>query len=262
MKNKPDCRRISYILSILVICTLLLNGCQTGGTRVSGKAELGLINTGLTPIYPDKAECPKVVSFFGDRTRYDGSSRPRHSNDGFHGGIDITLPVGTPLIAIADGTVIQVARGGMMVGKKIMLQHSPEDTGLNVWLYSKYQHLNKFPDLEVGDPVSMGQIIAKSGKTGTVGGHYGSTGYPHLHLNLYESNSDRYKTRRGTHKLKIKNSRYVDPLALYFSKELDSHRILALPITERTFPVPYKNINGKITPENTRFVWPVQCTTR
>jgi murein DD-endopeptidase MepM/ murein hydrolase activator NlpD len=123
----------------LIICILSVTGCQTGGNRQSGKAAQGLINTGLTPVYPDNAKCPEVVSFFGDRTRYDGSYRPRHANDGFHGGIDITLPIGTPLIAIADGTVIQVAKGGMMVGIKIMLQHSPEDTGLPVWTYTKYQ---------------------------------------------------------------------------------------------------------------------------
>ncbi len=254
--------RTSYILFALSICTLFISGCHTGGVKQSGKADQGLINTGLTPIYPDNADCPKVVSFFGDRTRYDGSYRTKRHNDGFHGGMDISLPIGTPLIAIADGTVIQIAKGGMLVGRKIMLQHSPEDTGLSVWTYSKYQHLNKSPDLEVGDHVSMGQVIAVSGRTGTVGGHYGSKGYPHLHLNLYTSDSDRYRTREGRHMLKIKNSRYIDPLALYFDKGLNSHQILALPKAEKTFPVPYKDTDGKITPSSTKFVWPVQCSPR
>ncbi len=245
-----------------LICILLINGCSTGGTKTSGKAVVGLIHTGLTPEYPDNADCPEVVSFFGDRTRYDGSYRAKRSNDGFHGGIDITLPIGTPLIAFADGTVIQTARGGMLVGIKIMLQHSPEDTGFPVWTYSKYQHLNSFPDLEVGDRVSMGQVIAVSGRTGTVGGHYGSKGYPHLHFNVYTSDSDRYRTKEGSHRLKIKNSTYIDPLAIYFGKELDSHRIRALPDSEKTFPVPYKDTNGKIVPDNAKFVWPVLCKPR
>ncbi len=257
---KSDSYNALYSLSALIICILFITGCQTGGSKKSGKAAQGLINTGLTPIYTDNAECPEVVSFFGDRTRYDGSYRPKRANDGFHGGIDITLPIGTPLIAIADGTVIQIARGGMMVGIKIMLQHSPEDTGLPVWTYSKYQHLVETPSLEIGDTVKMGQIIALSGRTGTVGGHYGSAGYPHLHLNIYASDSNKYKTKKGFHKLKVKGSKYLDPLALYFGKELDSHKILALPESEKTFPVPFKDTNGKITPDNTRFVWPVTCS--
>jgi len=50
---------------------------------------------------------------------------------------------GTPLLAIAAGEVIASGEGGRLEGFFIWLRHSPDDTDLPFWTYSKYQHLLK-----------------------------------------------------------------------------------------------------------------------
>lgn len=156
----------------------------------------GLIETGLRPIYPESAECLEIKSHFSSPTRFDGSFRKNDAFSGYHSGVDITSPIGTPLIAIADGEVIHKYTGGQLVGNQTILRHTPEDTGLPVYLYSKYKHMDKLPDLEIGERVKMGQFISPSGDTGTVGGHF-PTGYPHLHLSIYTSASAKYLSKKN-----------------------------------------------------------------
>lgn len=92
-----------------------------------------------------------------------------------HSGIDIGVPAGTPVKTIADGTVI-AANGGMRgYGNGIFIDHGIIN-GKHV--VSEYGHLSSF-NVKVGDKVSKGQVIAKSGNTGV------STG-PHLHLTIRE----------------------------------------------------------------------------
>mgnify|MGYP001564167371 FL=1 len=100
--------------------------------------------SGLQAVLPDEVRCPEIASPFGSETRYDGSRRPSWEFGGYHGGIDISLAEGTPLLALAAGTVVNKGEGGRMEGNYLWLRHSPEDTGLAYWVYSKYQHLNPF----------------------------------------------------------------------------------------------------------------------
>lgn len=276
-------KRPRFLIGFLLCCFLVtdpagMNAFGGGGRRMKNKSKgdigvsksstsleeqqaQGLIPTGLKPIYPAAAECLEVASFFGDRTRYDGSFRTPLSNHGYHGGIDISVPVGTPIVAIADGTVVQVAQAGRLVGIKITLQHAPEDTGLPVWTYSKYQHLDAFPKFAIGERVKMGQVIGLSGITGTTGGHYGESGYPHLHMNIYASDSNAFKIVKE-HILKPENMTFLDPLAFYFQKELDSHAIQKMPAEEKAFPIPYMTPDGKLTPSQTKVIWPFLCGLR
>ena len=104
--------------------------CQSAGAGVSAPAPsggeqmkrfgrlsleeqqaVGLIATGLRPRFPAGITCPGISSPFGSRTRFDGSLRTTRSNNGYHGGMDISLDVGTPLLAAADGMVIHVGTG-------------------------------------------------------------------------------------------------------------------------------------------------------
>ena len=84
-----------------------------------------LIKTGLTPVYPDTADCLEVKSPFASPTRFDGSIRVQWAYHGYHNGFDISAPIGTPLIAIADGEVIHKFTGGRLVGHQIFLRHAP-----------------------------------------------------------------------------------------------------------------------------------------
>lgn len=220
----------------------------------------GLVETGLRPSYPSEVSCPQIASHFGSPTRFDGSSRRGEANNGFHAGIDISVSEGTSLVAIADGVVVHKREGGLLAGIQIFFQHAPADTGLPVWLYTKYQHLMEPSRLEVGDRVRAGQVVGVSGKTGTVGGHYGARGYPHLHLSLYAGNTADYVVTPGG--ALPRDGWFVDPLALYVRGSLDSHVLRGLSEAEKRFAVPYKRTDGALVPADTRVVWPFLCSPR
>lgn len=86
----------------------------------------------------------------------------------FHKGIDIGAPVGTPIVAVADGTVI-MAGPAEGFGHWVVIEHSNG-------LMSVYGHM--YADgvkVSVGQHVSQGQVIALSGCDGEATG-------PHLHF--------------------------------------------------------------------------------
>ena len=90
----------------------------------------------------------------------------------FHQGIDVALPVGTPLTAPADGVVVKKGNGPSG-GVTLILKH--EDNRHTV-----YYHLQKPSHLAKGAKVERGDLIAYSGNTGA------STG-PHLHMEVRRS---------------------------------------------------------------------------
>ncbi|MCT1684615.1 Murein DD-endopeptidase MepM and murein hydrolase activator NlpD, contain LysM domain [Corynebacterium appendicis CIP 107643] len=85
-----------------------------------------------------------------------------------HQGIDIANDLGTPILAVMDGTVINAgpARG---FGKWVRVRH--DDGSISV-----YGHIRSF-NVNVGDRVSAGQQIAEMGSEGY------STG-SHLHFEI------------------------------------------------------------------------------
>lgn len=85
-----------------------------------------------------------------------------------HTGQDFAAPVGTPVKALADGTVIFAAWDGAY-GNKIAIQHAGT---LVTW----YAHLSAYK-IKVGDKVVAGQLIGLVGDTGNTTG-------PHLHLEI------------------------------------------------------------------------------
>ncbi|OBX11285.1 murein DD-endopeptidase MepM [Gallibacterium genomosp. 3] len=87
-----------------------------------------------------------------------------------HKGVDFSMPVGTPVIAPADGVVIKVSYQAGGAGRYIMLRHGRE-------YQTVYMHLSR-PLVKQGQSVKKGQRIALSGNTGR------STG-PHLHYEFH-----------------------------------------------------------------------------
>jgi len=88
-----------------------------------------------------------------------------------HHGVDYAAPIGTPVRAIADGTVIHRAYSGG-AGNYVKLRHSNH-------YQSGYMHLSRYAKgLRVGKRVSQGDIIAYVGSTGS------STG-PHLDFRIW-----------------------------------------------------------------------------
>lgn len=89
----------------------------------------------------------RIVSAFG-------SDIGGKTNDG----IDISLPVGTPVKAAENGTVIYAGDGLKELGKTILVRHGNG-------LVTVYGHVNELK-VSRGDQVSRGQVIAASGMTG------------------------------------------------------------------------------------------------
>ena len=98
-------------------------------------------------------------------SRFGNVSRIR---SGAHTGTDIAAPSGTPIKAVASGTVTFAARSGSY-GNLIKISH---ENGVETW----YGHCSELYATE-GQQVEAGEIIAAVGSTGN------STG-PHLHLEI------------------------------------------------------------------------------
>lgn len=87
-----------------------------------------------------------------------------------HKGVDFALPVGTPVIAPADGVVIHIAYQANGAGRYLKIRHGTQYTTV-------YMHLSRSL-VKVGQAIKKGDRIAYSGNTGR------STG-PHLHYEFH-----------------------------------------------------------------------------
>lgn len=104
----------------------------------------------------------KAAGNFGRRRILNGVAKSPHT------GQDYTAPSGTPVRAVAGGTV-RLARELYYSGQTLLVDHG-------AGLVSQYMHLEKMLVAE-GDPVSAGQVIGLVGSTGRATG-------PHLHLGI------------------------------------------------------------------------------
>ncbi len=236
---------------------------QGGGPGFLERREGEVKATGLTPLFPDNRICEPIASPFASPNRYDGSPRRDDRFGGLHGGMDLTLKEGTPLLAVAGATVIAKGKGGQLEGFYLWLMHAPSDTGLPPWIYTKYQHLSELPTLNEGDRVHVGQVVASSGKTGTTGGHYGAAGYPHLHLGAAIGPSGAYQ-RVGAFGsiIKARDALLSDPLILYLPKLDDLSSVASLPEDRKHVRIPVVSDDGAILPTGSKVVWPVSCRSR
>jgi hypothetical protein len=112
---------------------------------------------------------------------YMGNYKYDHlENEGSHLGVDIKMPIGTPVHAIANGKVVTVSMISSGFGHHIVIEHQgvpdPNNPGQRTTLYSCYDHLSDVNVVE-GQNVIKGELIALSGETGTA-----TT--PHLHFQI------------------------------------------------------------------------------
>lgn len=237
---------------------------QGRGSRQPPRADFGqaLPGPGLSVAFHGNAACASIASPYGSPTRYDGSPRAVGGGQGStHGGIDLSLAEGTPLLAVAPGVVFSTGEGGLLEGIFLWIAHLPERTGLGFAFLSKYQHLSERPKLDKGTPVGLGQPVASSGRTGTVGGYYGASGYPHLHLTLRAVADGKRALLSGDGgEFRINgDSVLMDPLTIYVPDLRSPQDAPGLPAERKRVVAGYVDANGLVRPGESKAVWPVAC---
>lgn len=228
---------------------------RPGDCPIAVAIEHGLFETGLRPQFPDGVQCRDIDEQFAI------SYAAKRGREQYHGGIDMPAPLGTPMIAAADGVVVGRYEGfDSYRGKEIILRHRPEDTGFPFYIYTQYAHLDTMPKLQVGDVVRMGQELGPTGNSG-IGRHSGQSGKrrPAIHFAAWFTPSEKYVALRG--KVIPLESRWMDPNALYLPKDhpLDSASLKALPDARKRVPVAALLADGTVVPKGARVVWPYHC---
>ena len=109
---------------------------------------------------PDTSD---VSGYFGEQRSFNGGPVAGH-----HGGTDLGLAAGTPVLAANDGVVV-LANLLDVRGNMVIIDHGGG-------VFTGYGHMSEL-DVKVGDAVAQGTVIGKVGTTGL------STG-PHLHWEM------------------------------------------------------------------------------
>ena len=108
----------------------------------------------------------RASNLYGEGIRYlDGQMRN-------HQGFDYYAPIGTDVLAVQNGVVVQSGGDHKDYGQSVTIEHTIDNGNF-------YAHLS---EVNVNDVVSEGQIIAKSGDTGNAGSP--NVEDQHLHFEL------------------------------------------------------------------------------
>ena len=142
---------IKALLSVILV-GIIMTGCgsdesiETSATKLTGEDYiLSLVN----------CDDAYISRGFGD---YKG-----------HTGVDIAAPEGVEIYAADSGTVHKTVTMNMGYGYHIIIDHGDYQT--------LYAHCSSFADIEAGDTVEKGDVVAYVGNTGN------STG-AHLHFEV------------------------------------------------------------------------------
>lgn len=99
---------------------------------------------------------------------------------GSHVGVDIRVPIGTPVVSIGNGIVETAVNQSYGYGHYVVIRHpnvpDPENPSKTTTVYSVYAHLDVLL-VSAGQTVRKGEQIATSGDTGFASG-------PHLHFQI------------------------------------------------------------------------------
>jgi len=211
----------------------------------------GGTETGLAARFIGGAECPEIDS---EQWAIDYShKRPWPA---IHKGVDIPQPRGTPIRAVAAGTVVgKFLNAGNRKGIEIVLRHTPDDTGLGFWTYSQYTHLEEMSPLAIGARVAMGDVVGKTANTGKMGRRIRRDA---LHFAILYSARPEW-SNDGWFVLPI-DGYWMDPNAFYrATPPYDSKALAALPEDQKETPVPYIKPDGSLVPSDTKRIWPYPC---
>jgi murein DD-endopeptidase MepM/ murein hydrolase activator NlpD len=213
----------------------------------------GLFPTGLQPLLAPEARCRVIDEHYAINYTY------KRGRESYHGGIDMPAPFGTPIVAAAAGTVVGIYSGERgRRGREIILRHTPKETGIPVYIYTIYGHLNRMPQLSVGDNVRMGEVLGPTGNSGIAGRRVRR---PAIHFAVFYSASPKYAAL--PHIVIPADAYWMDPVALYRkTPPFDSAAMKALPARDKQVPIPYMLADGSVHPHSSKLIWPYVCASR
>lgn len=131
---------------------------------------------------------------------------PRHYRLGIHEGLDFYWAMGTPVQAVANGTVLRAdldyaspseRQFGQMRDQLLVAGYTPANVldfyrGRQVWLQldngwvARYAHLSSIaPGIEPGTPITAGQILGQVGNSGSPSTQQDPNTDVHLHFELW-----------------------------------------------------------------------------
>jgi murein DD-endopeptidase MepM/ murein hydrolase activator NlpD len=157
---------VGGILSGYISSALSASGLSTSSIRYNDPRPLGYNDPEppeLRMVFPVAGKKSRIGSFWG--AIRDGGARK-------HEGIDIFAAKKTPVVAVKDGVITTIGRGGRG-GKYIWLKTYDDE-----FIYY-YAHLDQ-QLVKPGQSVKAGQIIGTVGNTGNA-----KLTPPHLHFGMY-----------------------------------------------------------------------------
>ena len=173
------------------IATQIVNSLADGAANAVGNSvamvcpELGEISAAgwtspLAASGKGLKRSERMVVGSGFRT----ASRPRHN------GVDLIIGKGNPVRSVASGVVSRIKCDETFSGRKDCDRDGYPGKGGCGWMLeirhpgnimTRYCHLIQRPQLQAGDKVAAGQIVALSGTSGNSSG-------PHLHFEVHLNN--------------------------------------------------------------------------
>jgi murein DD-endopeptidase MepM/ murein hydrolase activator NlpD len=171
---------------------------------------------------------------------------------GSHLAVDIKIPTGTPIYAIANAVVTKAAYSSGGFGNHLVLRHddvpSLNSEAVKTTYYSGYGHMSAL-SVNEGDLVSKGQLIGYSGNSGT-------TTTPHLHFQIDNDQAPWHPYWPYT-------SKEAADAGLSFWEAINAglgkDKALATTVSPMAFVQKYENYNGStssVTTTNTPYTPP------
>ena len=178
LKPKQTWRDVAKTYNVRSDVLFEVNGCQAAPKVifVPGANWSPVATTTSKPITEQTGQLLTAYPLLSKPTRsavllaYGWGIQPVTGKVGFHSGVDLAAAVGSPVVAVADGTVAFVGKQGAY-GNLVVINHAEG-------LQTRYTQLASFK-VKVGQAVKRGQPIATVGTTGTP-----SSKEPHLHFEV------------------------------------------------------------------------------
>jgi murein DD-endopeptidase MepM/ murein hydrolase activator NlpD len=159
-------RRFSWLLCLLVLAPVARSGAAPA------EKPFGLPFD--TP--PGPSTWLLVQGYGNTATAYRWRVSQYGAGQGLHFGVDLGARCGTPVVAIGDGTVVEVDEARHGAGPHNLTIDHPNGYA------SFYGHLYERPHLTPGDTVQRGQVIALTGDPDLT-----CDSRPHLHLEIRDA---------------------------------------------------------------------------